>query len=96
MRSIIQSYYFCQNLYFMKRKYSIAVVQLNLNDSPANNLSKCKDWVEKAANKGAEVICLPELYSSHYFCQSEDVGNFEFAEPLYSTSFTAFSELAKN
>jgi N-carbamoylputrescine amidase len=41
------------------------------------------------------VISLPELYSSHYFCQSEDVANFELAEPLYSTSFIAFSELAK-
>lgn len=79
----------------MKRKYSIAVVQLNLNDSPTNNLAKCKDWVIKAANQGAEVICLPELYSSHYFCQSEDVDNFDLAEPLYSTSFLAFSELAK-
>jgi N-carbamoylputrescine amidase len=38
---------------------------------------------------------LPELYSSHYFCQSEDVDNFALAEPLYSTSFVAFSALAK-
>jgi N-carbamoylputrescine amidase len=43
----------------------------------------------------AEVITLPELYSSHYFCQSEDVDNFALAE-LYSTSFIAFSALAKN
>jgi hypothetical protein len=34
-------------------------------------------------------------YSSHYFCQSEDVDNFALAEPLYSTSFIAFSALAK-
>jgi N-carbamoylputrescine amidase len=43
--------------------------------------------VRDAANQGAEVITLPELYSSHYFCQSEDIDNFAFAEPLYSTSF---------
>jgi N-carbamoylputrescine amidase len=42
--------------------------------------------VRDAANQGAEVITLPELYS-HYFCQSEDIDNFAFAEPLYSTSF---------
>lgn len=75
--------------------YNIAVIQLNLNDSPENNLQKCKTWVKKAAAQGAEVICLPELYSSHYFCQSEDVENFAYAEPLYSTSFKAFSELSK-
>jgi len=79
----------------MSRTYSIAVIQLNLNDNATNNLTKCKDWVKKAAKEGAQVICLPELYSSHYFCQSEDVDNFALAEPLYSTSFTAFSSLAK-
>lgn len=78
-----------------KSKYTIAVLQLNLNDIPANNLKKCISWVRDAAAKGAEVISLPELYSSHYFCQSEDTANFSLAEPLYSTSFTAFSELAK-
>ena len=79
----------------MSRTYSIAVIQLNLNDNAANNLAKCIDWVKKEAKEGAQVICLPELYSSHYFCQSEDVDNFALAEPLYSTSFTAFSNLAK-
>lgn len=77
------------------KKYKIAVVQLNLNDVAENNLKKCLSWVREAAKMGAEVISLPELYSSHYFCQSEDVDNFALAEPLYSTSFIAFSELAK-
>lgn len=79
----------------MKRKYTIAVIQLNLNDTPPNNLKKCTDWVKEAAGRGAEVICLPELYGSHYFCQSEDVDNFVLAEPLHSTSFDAFSALAE-
>ena len=78
-----------------KSKYNISVIQLNLNNTPENNLKKCIKWVRDAAAKGAEVILLPELYSSHYFCQSEDVDNFKYAEPLYSTSFKAFSELAK-
>jgi N-carbamoylputrescine amidase len=77
------------------KKYKIAVIQLNLNDVAENNLKKCLSWVRNAASQGAEVISLPELYSSHYFCQSEDVDNFALAEPLYSTSFIAFSALAK-
>jgi N-carbamoylputrescine amidase len=84
------------NLITMSRsKYKIAVIQLNLNDVANNNLKKCLIWVRDAASKGAEVILLPELYSSHYFCQSENVDNFALAEPLYSTSFIAFSALAK-
>lgn len=78
-----------------ENKYKIAVIQLNLNDVAENNLKKCLSWVREAAKMGAEVISLPELYSSHYFCQSEDVDNFALAEPLYSTSFIAFSALAK-
>jgi N-carbamoylputrescine amidase len=77
------------------KKYKIAVIQLNLNDVTTNNLKKCLEWVRTAAKKGAEIILLPELYSSHYFCQSEDTENFALAEPLYSTSFIAFSALAK-
>jgi N-carbamoylputrescine amidase len=75
--------------------YKIAVIQLNLNDVAENNLKKCINWVKDAAAQGAEVISLPELYSSHYFCQSEDTDNFSIAEELYSTSFIAFSALAK-
>lgn len=75
--------------------YKIAVVQLNLNNTPENNLQKCLSWVRDAANQGADVICLPELYSSHYFCQSEDTDMFALAEPLYGVSFQAFSALAK-
>ena len=79
----------------MKRKYRVSVIQLSLDDIPENNLKKCLSWVRDAAKQGAEVISLPELYSSHYFCQSEDVENFALAEPLYGTSFKAFSALAK-
>ncbi len=78
-----------------KQQYTIAVIQLNLNDVAANNLKKCIQWVKDAASQGAEVICLPELYSSHYFCQDENTDHFALAEPLYDTSFKAFSTLAK-
>lgn len=77
-----------------KKNYTVSVIQLELNSSPDENRKKCIAWIRKAANQGAEVICLPELYSSHYFCQSEDVENFSFAEPLGAISFTAFSALA--
>ncbi len=79
----------------MEKKFTIALVQIGLNGTPEKNLTKSIDWVRKAASKGAQVICLPELYSSFYFCQKEDTKYFSFAEELYSTSFKAFSSLAK-
>lgn len=75
-------------------KYTIALAQLELNASPDLNLKKCKEWVKKAAKSGASVICLPELYSSFYFCQSENSRNFDLAEPLHGVSFKEFSALA--
>ncbi len=79
----------------MKNNIRIALIQLNLNNGPEQNLNKCLEWIRNAAGKGANVICLPELYSSFYFCQEEDTKYFQFAEPLYSKSFIAFSKLAK-
>ncbi len=80
----------------MTGTFNLALIQLNLNTSPENNLKKCIKWVKKAASEGAQVICLPELYRSFYFCQKEDRRYFEFAEPLYDQSFKAFSSLAKD
>lgn len=78
-----------------RNTFNIAVIQLNLDNSPEENLKKSVAWIEDAAARGAQVICLPELYSSHYFCQSETVDNFKYAEAVDGVSFQTFSRLAK-
>ena len=77
-----------------KSKYNIALTQLELNSTPDINLKKCKEWVKRAVKQGARVVCLPELYSSFYFCQSENSKYFSLAEPLHGISFKEFSALA--
>jgi N-carbamoylputrescine amidase len=79
----------------MVRKFSIALVQISLNGTPEQNLEKSLTWARKAAQQGGQVVCLPELYRSFYFCQKEDSRYFDLAEPLHQISFTAFSDLAK-
>ena len=78
----------------MDKKFTIALLQLSLNDTPDNNRAKCSEWISRAAAKGAQVICLPELYSTHYFCQKEDIDNFKYAEPLDGPTYQTFSALA--
>jgi N-carbamoylputrescine amidase len=79
----------------MKRKnYNIALTQISLDATPEVNLKKCLEWIRKAAREGANVVCLPELYSSFYFCQSENHDYFELAEPLHNDSYKAFAALA--
>ena len=79
----------------MTKNYRIGVLQLELNNTPEKNRLKCTEWIKKAAKQGAEVICFPELYSSHYFCQSEDIENFNYAESFDGISFQTFAALAK-
>lgn len=76
------------------KNYNIALIQISLDATPEVNLKKCLEWIRKAANQGANVICLPELYSSFYFCQSENHDYFDLAEPLHNDSYKAFSALA--
>jgi N-carbamoylputrescine amidase len=79
----------------MINKFNIALVQIALNGSPEKNLEKSLTWVRKAVRQGGQVICLPELYRSFYFCQKEDTRYFDLAEPLHQASYTAFSAVAK-
>jgi N-carbamoylputrescine amidase len=80
----------------MKKKiYTIALIQVALDGKRGANLAKCTDWVRQAAREGANVVCLPELYASFYFCQSENTDHFDLAEPLHGPSFLTFSELAR-
>lgn len=64
------------------------------NDTKAN-VAKAVKKVEEAASRGAQVVCLPELFRSRYFCQEEDEKNFKFAETIPGETTAALSKAAK-
>ncbi len=66
-----------------------------MTPDPAENLKKGLRKIEEAAQKGAQVICLPELFRSLYFCQSEDSKAFDLAESVPGPSTEAVGALAK-
>lgn len=74
---------------------TVGLVQTACGSDPAANLlrtaAKCRD----AARSGAHVICLPELFRSHYFCQREDPAWFDLAESVPGPSTDALSKVAK-
>ncbi len=79
----------------MSKNFRVALVQMScLADSEAN-LAKAVDRVEEAARKGADVVCLPELFRSQYFCQREDAATFDLAEPVPGPTTEALSEAAR-
>src|SRR5262249_34330267 len=77
------------------KKFSIGLVQMSCSNDPKSNLEKAVARVEEAARAGAEVICLPELFRSQYFCQKEDVATFDLAEAVPGPSTEALSKAAK-
>lgn len=80
----------------MNKKFTIAGIQLSFSEKPQDNLKKTIHWVKKAAKQGAQVICLPELYRSQYFCQKEDSRIFDLAETIPGVSTNAFQKIAKD
>jgi N-carbamoylputrescine amidase len=76
-------------------KVQIGLVQMRCSDSPARNLVRAVEGVRDAAAKGAKIICLPELFRSLYFCQSEDHRHFSLAESVPGPSTEALGRVAK-
>jgi len=76
------------------KNFTIGLIQLAFSENGNDNLKKASSWIEKAAKQGAQVICLPELYKSQYFCQKEDVALFDLAEPVPGPSTEKLSKVA--
>ena len=77
------------------RSFQVGLVQMSMSSDPKANLEKAADRVADAARRGAQVVCLPELYRSPYFCQKEDHAFFDLAEPVPGPSTERLSEVAR-
>jgi N-carbamoylputrescine amidase len=78
-----------------KLKFSVALVQMAVSRQPEENLAKATARIEEAAKNGAQVVCLPELFQSQYFCQREDTRNFDLAEAVPGPSTDALGRVAQ-
>jgi N-carbamoylputrescine amidase len=74
---------------------TLGLVQMRCSTDPRDNLERAVARVREAAKAGAQVVCLPELFRSQYFCQTEDHANFELAEPIPGPSTEALGRIAK-
>ncbi|WMJ74795.1 carbon-nitrogen hydrolase [Cytophagaceae bacterium ABcell3] len=78
-----------------EKKVNIGLVQLSCVKDPEVNFAKTVEKVREAAAKGANIICLQELFRSLYFCDVEDYENFKLAEQIPGPSTDRLSALAK-
>jgi N-carbamoylputrescine amidase len=75
-------------------RFRVGLVQMRCAADPAANLDTAVGRVREAARRGAQIICLPELFRSPYFCQSEDHAAFDLAEPVPGPSTEALGRIA--
>ncbi len=77
------------------KELKIGIVQQHNTNDIKDNTDRLAESVARLANDGAQLIVLQELHNSLYFCQIEDVDNFDLAETIPGPSTRLFSELAK-
>jgi len=77
------------------KSLKVGLVQQSCMEKPTENIKKSCQQIHLAAARGAELVILPELHSSSYFCQAEDVTNFARAETIPGETTQIFSDLAK-
>ena len=80
----------------MADKFTIGLIQMSCSLDPQQNFAKAEARIEEAAKRGAQIICLQELFRSQYFCREENAELFELAEPIPGPSTESLSKLARS
>ena len=74
----------------------LGLLQLHITADIADNKTRLAEGIIDLAKRGAELIVLQELHNTLYFCQVEDVENFDLAEPIPGPSTELYGRLAKD
>ncbi len=77
------------------KPFRIGLVQMSCTQDPRENQEKAEQKIREAAQAGAQVICLPELYRSQYFCREEKAELFDLAEPVPGGTTDRLGRLAR-
>jgi N-carbamoylputrescine amidase len=74
---------------------NIGLVQMSTSNDKSDNIDKARQRIQEAAARGAQIVCLQELFASPYFCQSEDAAFFDLAEPVDGPTARAIADSAR-
>ena len=77
------------------RELKIGILQQHNIADTKKNIERLAENITDLAQRGAELVVLQELHNSLYFCQTEDVNNFDLAEPIPGPSTNFYGELAR-
>ncbi len=76
-------------------KFRVGLVQMSCAVDPNENLEKARWRIREAAARGSQIVCLPELFRSQYFCREENAELFALAEPIPGPTTDTLGQLAR-
>jgi N-carbamoylputrescine amidase len=76
-------------------KYRVGLIQMSCGPDTDKNLERAIARIGEAASRGAQVICLPELFRTQYFCQREDAALFDLAETIPGPTTQRLGDVAR-
>src|SRR5438105_88409 len=79
----------------MSGSFRIAVIQLAVGDDKTSTIDAHEQAIRDAAGRGAQIICLQELFDAPYFCKVTDAERFDLAEPIPGPTVERLQQLAK-
>lgn len=74
---------------------TVGLIQMTCDQKPEANLKKAIARIGEAAKRGAQIVCLQELFRSQYFCQTEDIELFKLAETIPGPTTDTLSKVAR-
>jgi len=77
------------------RKYNVGLVQMRMSADPEANFAAAVERIRAAAHLGANVVCLPELFRTQYFCQREELALFDLSEEIPGPTTARLAEVAR-
>ena len=77
-------------------KFTVGLIQMACSTDLDENLAKAEALIKEAAGRGAQMVCVQELFRSQYFCQTESIATFDLAETIPGPTTDSFTKLARD
>jgi N-carbamoylputrescine amidase len=75
--------------------FTVGIVQEAVTSDVRKNVERAEARIREAADKGAQIVCLQELFNAPYFCKSQKHERFDLAEPIPGPTIEAMQKLAR-
>lgn len=79
----------------MLRKFTLGLVQMRSSNDAQDNLARASQKIREAAGRGAQIVCMDELFLGEYFCRTEDSDLFNLAQPVPGPATDALAKVAQ-